>query len=258
MAVVITTALSPLSHADILDSLFDDVDLKGAPASDSVESFFAEFNENLEESVKDDVDVDAEETFFEQGGDLYDGAGDVDAEEVFDFDVSIEKEPVKVEDVAPARKAMPTFSAIRSGSSDSYFLKNVPTSSKLVFRDGASVLPRESLINYMNGERVYVMPNSEPTAMTFCTVRMSDSGVGRKIAKNRQYTISDVKSKIETYHVEGLGKMSKREVVFDIEHEHVKKVYCMTNQKSSDLNLGDIRQLSGGALDIKLREYLDI
>lgn len=146
----------------------------------------------------------------------------------------------------------------RKQGSGLYYLKNIPTSSMLVFKERSSLLPRENTLHFEGGKRVFSEPSSSSTLKSLCIVKLSQSGLGRTIRKDNSYKITDVQSREKSYQVEGLGTINKQELIFIINDEHVKSVSCMSTQKSTDMNVSDLREITGGILDIELRKYLEI
>ncbi|MDK9790603.1 hypothetical protein [Vibrio sp. D431a] len=232
---LLALAFAPLANADIFDELASD----NSNSQTDVDSAFAAILGDLDESTTKPASMEN----------------------------NLEKPKAKVAKEDNLSSAVVDFEKLSTSTkkkeisvseSDSYYLKNIPTNSMLVFKDEVTLLPRENRVHYKDGKRVYAISTTKPEPATYCTVMLNESGVGRRIKTGNQYPIADVMAKTERFDVEGVGSMYKREVIFELDHKHLKRVYCMSNEKPSELDLGDLKELSGGSLEVRLRELLDI
>ncbi|HAS8540979.1 TPA: hypothetical protein I7730_14405 [Vibrio vulnificus] len=139
------------------------------------------------------------------------------------------------------------------------YLRNVPASSILTFNEDVTLLPKETVVYYNNGKRVYENPLSSGSLVeTYCQLRLTHFDAGRRLPSGRSVSVNKVLEESFTETTSDYGDVNLQVVRMDLINPHLKRLVCISNDSSEPLSINDITYETGGAVDIKVRNFIDV
>lgn len=151
-----------------------------------------------------------------------------------------------------------------SSTSSDFLISNIPQTSRIVFNSQINILPYNSQVHFKNGERLYHSPiknedgSYKNELTTFCTLNLSEYGIGRRIDKSKEFEIKKIDYSKETISFKGYGDVKMQRVVMHLDNPHLKDITCLSTQQMGDFTIGDVKYQTGGILDFRLRDYISI
>lgn len=147
---------------------------------------------------------------------------------------------------------------VKLESNGGLLVSNIPEDSEVVFHEEFKILPKENVMFFDDGARVYSNPVKNEKFLTYCFFQLTDSGAGRKINKGKSFKINNVSSVYSEKNFDVYGDVTIQKVEFDLDNDHLRKLTCFSSQKDKPLIIDDIYYESGSSFSIKLSDYISI
>ncbi|KDM90894.1 hypothetical protein EA58_14130 [Photobacterium galatheae] len=169
-------------------------------------------------------------------------------------------EPVVVEKGYVDHKNMEKALVKESLPLDSLYLRNIPQDSLIQFTDRFMILPNETTAFFQDGGRIYRKPMLRGgTPTRFCMMTFSDSGKGRRATDKTNLLVSEVVEHNSLFQKNDKDSGTLVRVTkIIVDNPELKQVVCMGAGISQPLSIGDMDEITGGLLNVKIQNYIDI
>nr|CAH7329652.1 conserved exported hypothetical protein [Vibrio chagasii] len=179
---------------------------------------------------------------------------------------NIEPSTVLTEEVVMPKADIDNYANLAHSATSDYinpngalYLRNIPASSIVTFSEDVTLLPKETVVYYNNGNRVYENPLGTGSLVeTYCQLRLTHFDAGRRLPAGKSVSVNKVLEKSYDQETSDFGEVKLQVVRMDLINPHLKRLVCISNDNSEPLSINDITYETGGSIDIKIRNFIDV
>lgn len=251
-ALAVVISFSAFADGDELEAMLSSAtELTSADFDDYVSKYGIDFSSPINNKSEDRVNPEVELS-----------SGLNPSAEPIRFTNTVKKisEPVLVEKGYLDQRNMEKALVEESLPLNSLYLRNIPEGSMLIFREKFTLLPYEKTSFFQGGNRVYGKPVIEgDSPISFCMMNFSESGKGRRATEKTRVIISKIEEHNSLFQKNELDSGTLVRVTkLTVDNPEFKQIVCMGAGVSQPLSIGDMSDITGGLIDVKIQNYVDI